>query len=350
MLMDLDKAKLQTLELVFKSASIDVGVLTINHDTAILFANETFKSWYNVNEGDPLPPKSSLGQTIRLSIQQEEPIRTITDHVLSETFMEMERTFLLYAYKWDLQPDIYTLFLSDISALHHNYENKLKRELRKLTGEMAAGTANYILNPLAVINGSLQLIEKSLQTASAPAVSNISRHVSLAKNQAEQIRDHIHRMLIIGKPIHMELEIVLLSSFLQEVIPDIQKEAMGHRITLVCEYPHSEAQLLVHPAYLKQVLQEIVSNSFDALLDGGQIHIRFDITDHAVTIVITDGGEGIPEDLIPKVTFPFFTTKVDSLGLGLSFCEVVLEKMEGHLHIESASQKTTVLITLPKII
>jgi nitrogen-specific signal transduction histidine kinase len=64
--------------------------------------------------------------------------------------------------------------------------------------------------------------------------------------------------------------------------------------------------------------------------------------------VITDCGEGIPEDLIPKVTFPFFTTKDDSLGLGLSFCEVVLEKMEGHLHIESAAKKQLYLLPCPR--
>ncbi|HEY0829335.1 MAG TPA: ATP-binding protein, partial [Bacilli bacterium] len=132
-------------------------------------------------------------------------------------------------------------------------------------------------------------------------------------------------------------------------IPKIQLEALARNFTLICEYPSREANLLVHAAYLQKVLDEIILNSFEASQPNSSIHIRTEISDQFIVFSITDHGSGIPEALLSLVLAPFFTTKDESLGLGLSFCDIMITKMEGHLDIQSSNGLTTVMVTLPHI-
>jgi signal transduction histidine kinase len=346
----------QIANFIFKESGTNIGILTVNIHMRVLFFNDAFERLYPVTNGEFLETTSRLFQIASLCVQDK---KAISEMLFNENIEGKLRYFLVSTYQHKIEEEggeerlVYTLLLNDVSTMHHQFEVRLYNEERKLIGDMAAGIANLILNPLAVIKGSLQLIQKNLQSTSfpdnPPLAEQIFRHVSLSGIHVERIDQYVQRFLLIGKSVNLESSVVLVTSFLEEYIPTVQREAMKRSLTLICEYPNREASFLVHKAYLKQVLQEIVQNSFEASSTGSCIHIRVEINDTAVIFSVSDFGSGIRNDMISKVRHPFFTTKENSLGLGLTFCDIMIQKMDGTLNIQSSTSETTVSVTLPYI-
>jgi signal transduction histidine kinase len=99
---------------------------------------------------------------------------------------------------------------------------------------------------------------------------------------------------------------------------------------------------------LKQVFINIVKNAIEAMPDGGVISMELRNTLDSVFIVISDQGEGIPKDMLPKLGEPFFTNKESGTGLGLMISQRIIQAHKGHLEIQSeVGQGTTVMIKLP---
>lgn len=339
-----------------QSPDIDLFMATVDERLTLSAANARFKFQYRVNDGESLPAASQLGKAIALAVKQRQNIAGL---VIEESFAGRTMQLLLYVYRCESesggQPrEQYHIALFDVTGLFHFYETQLANERRKLIGDMAAGTANSILNPLAVVKGSLQLIESTLKSyfASSPLVDfhmfqNLDQYLKLAYNQVQEISSYVKRWLLLGKPFQLELRPVLVSAFLETFIPTVQREAIKHGVPLVCEYPASDGSMLVDPHYLKEVLSEFIKNSFEAS-NRGEIRFSVQLADETTVITIRDTGTGIAPDVLEQARKPFFTTKETAIGLGLNFCEVVLDKMGGHFQLTGSETGTEVRIVLPK--
>jgi len=347
---------MNVFEFAKQSPDIDLFMATVDERLTLSAANARFKFQYRVDDGESLPAGSQLGKAIALAVKQRQNIAGL---VIEESFAGRTMQLLLYVYRSESesggQPrEQYHIALFDVTGLFHFYETKLANERRKLIGDMAAGTANSILNPLAVVKGSLQLIESTLKSyfASSPLVDfhmfqNLDQYLKLAYNQVQEISSYVKRWLLLGKPFQLELRPVLVSAFLETFIPTLQREAIKHGVPLVCEYPASDGSMLVDPHYLKEVLSEFVKNSFEAS-NRGEIRFSVQLADEATVITIRDTGTGIAPEILEQARKPFFTTKETAIGLGLNFCEVVLDKMGGHFQLTGSETGTEVRIVLPK--
>ncbi|TMV50714.1 hypothetical protein FE783_08470 [Paenibacillus mesophilus] len=343
------------IDFITESPDIDFCLATIDELLRLISVNAKFKMMYGIGEGDELPEASQLRKVVSLAIQQQQDIAGV---VIDEMAGDRRLQLMLYCYRQEAEcGPIYHTALFDISGLIHFYEMKLANEKRKLIGEMAAGTANSILNPLAVVRGSLQLIETTLKTNLASShlsdhlvSQSVGHYITLANHQVTEINNYVQRWLHLGKPFHLDLRPVLISSFLESYVPNLQKEAIKKGVPLVCEFPSEDGQLLIDPHYLREVLNEFIKNAFEASNGiGGGVRLSVHMSDKASMITIRDSGPGIAADMMKLVKDPFFTTKEDSIGLGLNFCEVVLQKMGGHYELSGDKAGTEVRIMLPRV-
>lgn len=344
-------------DFVMESTDIDLFIASIDERMELVSANAKFRTTYRITTGEALPEQSQLRKVVAHAIKQKQNIAGV---VIEESAGEHTLQLILYCYRRETDlGDRYHAAMFDISGFFHFYEMKLTNERRKLIGDMAAGTANSILNPLAVVRGSLQLIETTLKTNLASghwsdhfASRSVEHYITLANDQVKEIGNYVKRWLHLGKPFHLDLRPVLVSSFLEEYVPSVQKEALRRGVTFVCEFPSVDGELLIDPHYLQEVLNEFMKNSFDASQvaeGGGGVRLSIHISDKTLVFAIRDSGPGIAEDLLKLVKVPFFTTKEDSIGLGLNFCEVVLQKMGGHYELSGGDTGTEVRIVLPKM-
>jgi signal transduction histidine kinase len=313
-------------------------------------ANDRFKLQYRAREGDVLPD-SKLSETAEAAFTQG---KAISGLVIPETALGELTYYLICSEISEDQGEIrQTMILYDITRIYRHWEAKLEEGTLETIGEMAAGVADIILNPLAVISGTLQLIEQKMNELIllCPVTTrSIMNSLSLAKHEADRINNHVQRFLQLGKPIEMSLAPELLSSFLRQIMPEIQQETLQRRLYFDCVLPNRDVEVLIHLPYLKEVFQEIIRNSFEAMTEGGKLKISVEITDAEVVFKILDFGQGIPKEITKQAKRPFFTTKDKSVGLGLSFCDVMINKMGGKINICSHSNNgTEVIISLPII-
>jgi signal transduction histidine kinase len=118
---------------------------------------------------------------------------------------------------------------------------------------------------------------------------------------------------------------------------------------LICEYPRNNGQFLGHEGHFREALFALIKNAIEAVGEGGSITLGIDITENSIHFNVSDNGEGIQPDLMPEIRKPFVTTKDDALGIGLSFSEMVIQKMGGTLDITSSPKGTKASVKVPKV-
>lgn len=338
-----------------EAMDIDLGIAALGKKMIVLSANANFRSTYGIEPGERLPEETQLHKLLVMADGQEDLIGVLLDEARDEG----KKQRMLYAYHRPAKSGlVFYVVLFDVTEVCSLYERQFAREKSKLIGEMAAGTANSILNPLAVVRGSLQLIESTLKTSLASGhlsdrlvAQTINQYIALANHQVTEINHYVQRWLHLGKPFHVNLRPTLLSAFFQSYIPDLQKEAIEKKVSLMCEFPAEDRQLLIDPYYLREVLNEFFKNAFEASRtgSGSRVQMSVRLAESLVAITIRDSGIGISADLLQQVKDPFFTTKEEAVGLGLNYCEVVLQKMGGYYELTGDAKGTEVKVVLPTV-
>jgi len=223
-----------------------------------------------------------------------------------------------------------------------NRMEELLRRSEKLTtvGQLAAGVAHEIRNPLTTLRGFLQLQqEKKLL---------IPLHIELMLSELERINLIVSEFLILAKPQAVHFQLKDIRYILSDVISLLDSQAHLCGIQFESEYSAEPAQVHCEENQLKQVFINIVKNAIEAMPSGGKITLEQRNDGDLVVIVITDEGEGISEEMLPKLGEPFFTNKETGTGLGLMVSLRIIQAHKGSLEIESEiNQGTRITIKLP---
>ncbi|UVI30412.1 sensor histidine kinase [Paenibacillus spongiae] len=224
-----------------------------------------------------------------------------------------------------------------------NKMEELLRRSEKLTtvGQLAAGVAHEIRNPLTTLRGFLQL---QLETGKLN-----SRHISIMLSELDRINLIVGEFLILAKPQVTRFEEKDVRLVLDDVISLLDSQAHLCDIEFVTTYTEESCRISCEDNQLKQVFINILKNAIEAMPEGG--HITIDIErkgNQSVAIAITDQGIGIPEDIIPKLGDPFFTGKESGTGLGIMVSQRIIQSHQGTMDINSrVNEGTVVTITLP---
>ncbi|WP_084423152.1 two-component system sensor histidine kinase NtrB [Cohnella thermotolerans] len=242
----------------------------------------------------------------------------------------------------------YVLF-RDVTQLMALEEQVRRSDRLKMIGEVAAGTAHEIRNPLTAIRGFIQLLHRSL------AERQMNReldYVDIVLAELERVNALVNEFLLLSKPKKVELQPVRLGKLFDEMLPMLRNEAVMHNVTLQYIPRNELPSIFADKELLKQVFLNLGKNAIEAMTEGGMLIIRERPCPPGaaeVTVDVCDNGPGIPEEMIDRVFDPFFTTKEQGTGLGLSICQRIVHELGGRIEVSSGTGGTVFSVTIPAI-
>lgn len=232
-------------------------------------------------------------------------------------------------------------------------ESQLKKMLRadKLAtvGQLAAGAAHEIRNPLATIRSGIEYLGRYIPDEEQYLVTTVLE-------ESTRIDGIIKGLLSLSKATGANLVKVDLRDLLTQVLNILEPELRKNRIETTVVEELADTSVEADPSQLKQVLLNVLLNAIQAMPGGGALRVRLTEPDgngreDTVLIQIADNGPGIVSDDLPRVFDPFFTTKESGTGLGLSICYGIIARHGGDITIDSCtggvSRGTTVSLHLP---
>ncbi len=231
-------------------------------------------------------------------------------------------------------------------------EDQFKLEKLAALGQMTAGIAHEIKNPLNTISISAQTLKKG----------------ELSKEESLELMDYIVKevdrldkllkdFLKLSKTLEVKFETVEAGTLFAKAIIAVEAKNINHiKISCDCQ---NKTMLKTDPSLLYQVLLNLGLNSVDAIIERCKKDDSFNCRDgllsfstenlyDKIIIKIQDNGIGIPKEKLNNIFNPFFTTKEEGTGLGLSIAHNIISSMGGNISVNSLSNKTEFLITFPK--
>ncbi|WP_026572812.1 ATP-binding protein [Bacillus sp. UNC438CL73TsuS30] len=231
----------------------------------------------------------------------------------------------------------------DISARKEQTDQLLqKSEKLALLGQMAAGIAHEIRNPLTSIRGFIQLFKSG---------QNHPQYFDIVLSELDRINSIVGEFLVLAKPTASVLIEKDVKNLINDVVTLINTQSILNNVQIYVEFDSDLPMVMCEENQLKQVFLNLLKNAIEAMPTGGQIDVKVkQKEDGKISIQIIDQGVGIPEDRIPTLGEPFYTTKEKGTGLGLMTCYKIIENHNGEIKITSVvDEGTTVEVTLPTI-
>lgn len=230
-------------------------------------------------------------------------------------------------------------------------------------GEMSAGFAHEINNPLQIMKSDLVLLELLLQeetekfgeSENSAEIAEINRQLKL---QIDRCAGITHEILNFGRARKPELEQISLVDYLPKVANLVEKKARLEGIRLVFNVDGRTPSVLADQGLLQQVMVNLLNNAIHAVVEehgaeGGEIVVTSGQIDGGDALLrVSDNGIGIKEEDMDRVFIPFYSTKRDrnGSGLGLSVCHSIIDSLGGRLRVKSERHKGTEFsIVLPGI-
>ncbi|MBN1164458.1 MAG: response regulator [Candidatus Krumholzibacteriota bacterium] len=226
-------------------------------------------------------------------------------------------------------------------------EEELRRadRLRSL-GELSAGVAHEIRNPLTGIATTAQVLKEQLHGEAEKI-----KYLTVILDEIKRLDDIIRNLLGFARPVSPRPVEVSLTGIIEETMNLLIDRARERRVSMHFENDLENDRCFLDGDQMKQVILNIATNGIEACADGGALTIYSTAsTDPAcVRIEFLDDGEGVPEEVADKLYNPFFTTRPEGTGLGLSISRKIVESHGGRIfHREGESRGTRFIIEIPR--
>ncbi|MFD0695079.1 PAS domain S-box protein [Paenibacillus sp. GCM10027628] len=230
----------------------------------------------------------------------------------------------------------------DITEQKKTQELLIKSDKLSAVGQLAAGVAHEIRNPLTALKGFLQLLKTNSPKE--------QYYIEIMQNELQRIEFIVNEFLFVSKPQAIHFEPRRLDSIVMSTIELLQPQALLGNIELEAELEAELPLVSCDEHQLKQVFINILKNALESMSLGGVMRIQAFSANHGkdLTIRFIDQGCGIAPERLPKLGEPFYSTKEKGTGLGLMVCYRIIEAHDGTMKIRSKlGEGTTVEITLP---
>jgi two-component system sensor histidine kinase HydH len=239
----------------------------------------------------------------------------------------------------------YLLVQRDITEYKTLEKKFYESEKLAAVGQLSAGIAHEVRNPLSSIKMSLQILEKRLN----PTGNDLKRF-KIAEKEVEHLEKIVNDILIYAKPAEPEMKPTDISSFLERSLMMVEKEVSEKKIDIQIHIDPDIPPVNFDSAMLKQAFLNLYLNAIDAMENGGKLRIKAKIVRNGnkhVMIEIEDNGCGIDEEDMPHLFNPYFTRKKYGTGLGLTQVKKFIDLHQGNIEIFSKKDEgTRVVVTL----
>jgi two-component system, NtrC family, sensor kinase len=240
------------------------------------------------------------------------------------------------------------LFEEDVTERRRLEANLAQSEKLAAVGQLAAGVAHEINNPLTAVIANAQLMQRSI-----PPDSDLQESVELILIAGSRAAQVVRNLLDFARKEQYRLDRADVNETVRRTVELVQHEVMSRSIDLKFDPERDLPRILASSDHLQGVWLNLILNAFDAL-DGkpGEIRISTRRQAREVQVTFEDSGKGIPAENLPRIFEPFFTTKLpgQGTGLGLSVCHQVIKQHNGRILVDSQvgrGTKFTVILPIP---
>jgi PAS domain S-box-containing protein len=230
-------------------------------------------------------------------------------------------------------------------------EEMKSRRLESLASltNLAATVAHEIKNPLGSIGIYVQLVRKALagcpETEKKPQVS---KYLDIVDEEIERLNKIVVDFLFAVRPLKFDFSPLDVNTVVSATADFFGEELRSQGMTLTLDLAQNMPLIKGDERFIRQMLVNLFKNAMAAMMSGGVIHVRTWSADDFVFMSVEDTGSGIPQDMILKIFEPYFTTKVDGTGLGLTMIYKVVKEHGGDIRVQSEVGKGTCFtISLP---
>lgn len=250
----------------------------------------------------------------------------------------------------DRLPHRVIVFEEDVTEKRNLEANLIQSEKLASVGQLAAGVAHEINNPLAAIIANAQLIKRDLPK-DHDHYSSVEL-IEMAGMRAAQVVSNL--LSLARKEKKDEFELISLNETIRNALTLVNHEVKNHSIDIQLDLEEEIPEIMASKNHLQGVWINMIVNGIDSIdRKNGQISILTRYQANEFRIVIADNGKGIPQEYLSRIFEPFFTTKVagKGTGLGLSVCYRVIKEHQGSILVESqAGMGTKFTIILPNLV
>jgi|GEM_PF-267044 PAS domain S-box-containing protein len=240
------------------------------------------------------------------------------------------------------KPYQYLAIRNDITERKKTEETLHRQDKLAAVGQLAAGVAHEIRNPLTSMKGYGEFL---LEDETDPQRREF---IEIILDEIGRVNTIVEDFMVLAKPKAVELEEKNIVTIIKNVLSLLDFEARKKHVKMNFEANEEIIQIECDEDRLKQVFLNFVKNGIEAMPNGGELTVKVSVEDNQVQISIQDTGVGIPEDKLKKIGEPFYTTKKEGTGLGLMVSFKIIESHQGKVYIESEINKgTTFNIILP---
>ncbi len=339
--------------------NISSGIITVDNNGNITFINQAALKIIEYNFADLIETKIT-----RLFVDTEQAEEILHSLLKKKIMFESKEVNLLTKSNKILPIGFSTSILNskesvfegvilsfrDLTELR-GFRKEIERMDRLATlGEVSAGIAHEIRNPLAGIKTSAQVLEESFAPNDfrAQLVSRIVKEI-------DRSNDLLKRFFKFAKPGRPEQEFINIEKLVEGVRLLLGSRMKKKRIKYVANYDHLVQNVYIDESQIEQVIINLMLNAIDSIEEKGEITVntgiknqidkqKSDYTQNMIFVEIEDTGKGISEDNIEKIFNPFFTTKNNGVGLGLAISSRLIEENGGNLEVKSKTGHGTKFI------
>ncbi|NLJ28662.1 MAG: two-component sensor histidine kinase [Deltaproteobacteria bacterium] len=209
-------------------------------------------------------------------------------------------------------------------------------------GELAAGIAHEINNPVAVMVEEAGWMEDLLEEEEFRGSENLDefqRALKQIKTQGARCKEITHKLLSFARKTDPNIREVQLNDLIEDIIGISEQKARYSNVKIEKHLEKDLPPVFASPSEMQQVFLNLINNAIDAIgTGGGNISVTSRVAGDYVIVDVADTGSGIPKAMLARIFDPFFTTKPvgKGTGLGLSICYGIVKKMGGEISVNSA--------------
>ncbi|GAE37349.1 CheR family methyltransferase [Halalkalibacter akibai] len=350
--LDVTEMKMMNEALKMKSFALEqspASIMMVDEDGLIDYVNHTYEKYVKMDRID------LLGQSIFNLYESEIARETLqeawevvkqgkrwdgTSMFVTDGSEKWEQVTFMPIVNESFELKRFLRVAEDITEKRNTEDLLRKSEMLSALGEMAAGIAHEIRNPLTALKGFLQLMQAEDK--------GDQQYLGIMANEFNRIELIINELLVLARPHAVRFERHDIMSILKDVIMLLDTQAIMNNIELVGHFPERITYIECVDKELKQVFINIIRNAIEAMPNGGKIHIKAEVEQEKITLQFCDQGKGIPEDRLKKIGEPFYTTKEKGTGLGMMVSYKIIESHKGLMKFDSeVNVGTVVTVSLP---
>ncbi|HOL48487.1 MAG TPA: ATP-binding protein [bacterium] len=312
------------------------GLIIITKELNVLYINKTACQILDIED-----KKNSLDEL--KSPRLENLLRIIKEAIENNKFFDREEIEIRNKKNNELTigltinkiKNVYLIVFRDITEIKEiTKENEIRKRLIML-GQMAAGVAHEIRNPLSSIRGLIELSKAKIKD------KKIKKNLEIALLEIDAINNIITDVLNFAKPWHIETNIINFNEYIDELIVkniEIKKNEDVQYLKIIKEYDNNIGEVKIDSNAVKIIFNNIFINAIEAIEDKkeGEIKVITKLNGTNIELTVIDNGIGIEEDKKELLLNPFYSTKPSKgTGLGLTITKKIIDTIKGKLYFEN---------------